>query len=130
VVLGVYSFLDVFWTMLIFFCWIIWFFLLFRIIVDIFRRDDISGWAKTGWLLFVIVLPFIGVFTYLIVHSGDMAQRDVSTANAQRQEFDTYVRSVADGGGPAAEIDRAKQLLDSGAITQTEFETLKAKALA
>jgi Short C-terminal domain/Phospholipase_D-nuclease N-terminal len=125
-----YPFLDVLWTMFIFFLWIIWFFLLFRVIVDIFRRKDIGGGKKTLWLLFVILLPFLGVFVYLIVNSNEMADRDVKSAQASQQQFDSYVKEVAGSGGAAAEIDKAKQLLDSGAITQEEFNSLKAKALA
>ena len=125
-----YPFLDVLWTMFIFFIWIIWFFLLFRVIVDIFRRRDIGGGKKTLWLIFVILLPFLGVFVYLIAHSGDIADRDMKGAQAQQQQFDQYVQSVAASGGAAGEIEKAKQLLDSGAITQQEFDSLKAKALA
>jgi hypothetical protein len=125
-----YPFLDVLWTMFIFFLWIIWFFLLFRVIADIFRRKDIGGGTKTLWLIFVILLPFLGVFVYLIVHSGDIADRDVRSAQASQKEFDQYVQSVAGSGGAAAEIERAKQLLDGGAITQQEFDAIKAKALA
>jgi predicted PurR-regulated permease PerM len=125
-----YPFLDVLWTMFIFFLWIIWFFLLFRVIVDIFRRKDIGGGSKTLWLLFVILLPFLGVFVYLIVNSNEMADRDTRQAQASQQQFDSYVKEVAGSGGTAAEIDKAKQLLDSGAITQAEFDTIKAKALA
>ena len=126
-----YPFLDVLWTLIIFFVWILWFFLLFRVIADIFRRRDISGGKKTLWLLFVIFLPFLGVFVYLIANSDDIADRDEKGARAAQKEFDTYVKSVAgSSGGPAAEIDKAKQLLDSGAITQAEFDSIKAKALA
>jgi Short C-terminal domain/Phospholipase_D-nuclease N-terminal len=125
-----YPFLDVLWTLIIFFVWIIWFFLLFRVIVDIFRRKDIGGGSKTLWLLFVILLPFLGVFVYLIVNSDEMADRDAKQAQASQQQFDSYVKEVAGTGGAAAEIDKAKQLLDSGAITQEEFNSLKAKALA
>jgi hypothetical protein len=117
--------------MFIFFAWIIWFFLLFRVIADIFRRHDIHGGGKTLWLIFVIVLPFLGVFVYLIAESHGMADRDTRSMEAQQQQFDTYVKSVAgSGGGAAAEIEKAKQLLDSGAITQAEFDGIKAKALA
>jgi Short C-terminal domain/Phospholipase_D-nuclease N-terminal len=125
-----YPFLDVLWTLIIFFVWIIWFFLLFRVIVDIFRRKDIGGGSKTLWLLFVILLPFLGVFVYLIVNSDEMADRDAKQAQASQQQFDSYVKEVAGTGGPAAEIDKAKQLLDSGAITQEEFNSIKTKALA
>jgi Phospholipase_D-nuclease N-terminal/Short C-terminal domain len=125
-----YPFLDVFWTMILFFLWIAWILILFRVIVDVFRRDDASGWKKALWMVFVIVLPFLGVLVYLIANGDDMGRRDVAQTRAARAEFDDYVKSVADTGGPAAEIDRAKRLLDGGAITQAEFEAIKAKALA
>ena len=125
-----YPFLDIFWTMLIFFAWVIWFWILIKVIADIFRRHDISGWGKAGWTLFVIVLPFLGVFIYLIANGDEMGQRDVAQAQASQAQFDDYVRSASDSGGSVAQIDKAKQLLDSGAITQTEFDTIKAKALA
>jgi hypothetical protein len=115
--------------MIVIFAWVIWFILLFRVIADIFRRHDIGGGTKTLWLIFVIILPFLGVFIYLIANSGSMVNRDVESAQASQQQFDTYVRSVAGGGGAASEIDKAKQLLDSGAINQQEFEAIKAKAL-
>jgi predicted PurR-regulated permease PerM len=126
-----YPLLDVFWTMLIFFAWVAWFVILFRVLADIFRRHDIGGGAKTLWIIFVLFLPFLGVFVYLISQGSEMTQRDVSQAANQRRQFDDYVRATAaETGGPAAEIDRAKQLLDSGAISQAEFDTIKARALA
>jgi hypothetical protein len=126
-----YPFLDVLWTMVIFFVWILWFWLLFTVFADIFRRHDLSGWGKTGWLVFAILLPFLGVFIYLITQNVGMTERNLQRSRAQREQFDDYVRETATpGGGAAAEIDKAKQLLDSGAITQAEFETLKQKALA
>jgi uncharacterized SAM-binding protein YcdF (DUF218 family) len=126
-----YPFLDVLWTMLIIFAWVIWFWILIRVLIDVFRRRDIGGGKKTLWVIFMVFLPFIGVFAYLIVNGQHMATRDVEQAQQAQAQFDTYVRSVAGSeGGAAAEIDRAKQLLDSGAITQTEFEAIKAKALA
>ena len=125
-----YPFLDIFWTMIIFFLWVSWLIILFRIIGDIFRQHDMSGWGKAAWLIFVIVLPFLGVLIYLIANGGDMAKRDMENSRAARAEFDDYVKSVAVSGGPAAEIDKAKQLLDSGAITQAEFDAIKAKAIA
>jgi len=125
-----YPFLDVFWTMLVFFVWVAWFMLLFRVIGDIFRRHDASGFAKVLWLIFVIVLPFLGVFIYLIANNKGMTERSIARAQAQQQQFDQYVQSAAGSGGAAAEIDKAKQLLDSGAITQAEFDAIKQKALA
>jgi Short C-terminal domain len=126
-----YPFLDVFWTMMVFFLWILWLWILFTVFADIFRRDDLSGWGKAGWIIFTIVLPYLGVFIYLITQSKGMTERNLERANAQRAQFDDYVRSTAgSGGGAAAEIDRAKALLDSGAIDQAEFEAIKRKALA
>ena len=124
-----YPFLDVFWTMLVFFVWIAWFFILIRVFADVFRRHDISGFAKVLWLIFVIVLPFLGVFIYLVANSKGMTERDIKQVTDQQQRFDTYVQSVATTGS-ATEIEKAKQLLDSGAISQSEFDAIKAKALA
>ena len=126
-----YTFLDVFWSMLVFFVWVLWFILLFRVIIDIFSRHDIGGFSKVLWILFVILLPFLGVFVYLIAENDGMTQRAMAKAQAQQQQMDEYVRTTAgSGGGAAAEIDKAKQLLDSGAITQAEFDAIKEKALA
>lgn len=125
-----YPFLDVLWTMLIFFVWISWFMLLFHVIGDVFRRRDASGWKKTAWLVFLVLVPFIGVFAYLIANSDDMARRNLERMEAAQRDTDTYIRSVAASGGPGAEIERAKGLLDSGAITQEEYEAIKAKALS
>lgn len=126
-----YPFLDVMWTMLVFFAFIIWFWLLITVFADIFRRHDIGGGAKALWIIFVIILPFLGVFIYLIAEHEGMTERNVKQMQAQQQATDTYIKSVAgSGGGAAAEIERAKGLLDSGAITQEEFDSIKAKALA
>jgi hypothetical protein len=125
-----YPFLDVLWTIIIFFVWLCWIWMVVGIFADIFSRQDISGWAKAGWSVFVIVLPFLGVLIYLIANGESMAERRAGEARASRAEFDDYVKTVATNGGPAGEIEKAKQLLDSGAITQAEFDTLKAKALA
>ena len=126
-----YTFLDVFWSMLVFFIWVLWFILLFRVIIDIFSRHDIGGGGKVLWILFVILLPFLGVFVYLIAENDGMTQRTIAKAQAQQQQMDEYVRATAgSGGGAAAEIDKAKQLLDTGAISQAEFDAIKAKALA
>jgi hypothetical protein len=125
-----YPFLDVFWTMLIFVAWVAWFMLLFRIIGDVFTRHDIGGGGKALWVIFVIALPFLGVFVYLIANNDGMTKRAMDRAQAQRQQMDEYVRSTAGAAGPAAEIDKAKQLLDTGAITQAEFDAIKQKALA
>jgi hypothetical protein len=123
-----YPFLDVFWTILIFFCWVIWIWIVITVLVDVFRRDDIGGWAKAAWVVFVIVLPFLGVLIYLIAQHDGMRDRSAREARSQKAEFDQYVRDAA--GGSAAEIAKAKELLDAGTITQQEFDAIKAKALA
>ena len=125
-----YPFLDVLWTMLIFFAWIIWFWLLITVFSDVFRRRDTSGFSKVLWIIFVIVVPFLGVFIYMIANHEGMTERSVRQAQAQQAQMDDYVRNVAGSGGAAAEIEKAKGLLDSGAITQAEFDAIKAKALA
>ena len=128
-----YPFLNILWTMIIFFAWVAWIWILVVILIDVFRRRDESGWVKALWVIFLIVLPFIGVLVYLIANHDGMAERSAQQAKAQQTQMDDYVRSVAGsggGGGAAGEIEKAKQLLDSGAITQQEFDQLKAKALA
>jgi hypothetical protein len=125
-----YPFLDILWTMLIFFVWVSWFWLVIKITIDIFRRRDIHGGKKTLWILFVLFFPLLGVIVYLITNGDHMARRDVEDLQARQAQFDDHVRSVASTGGAAAEIDRAKKLLDSGAINAAEYEALKAKALA
>ena len=125
-----YPFWNVMWTMLVFFCWILWFWLLFEVFADVFRRHDISGWGKTGWIVFVVILPFLGVFIYLISQNDGISERNIQRADAQQAQMDSYVRQTAASGGAAGEIEKAKTLLDSGAITQSEFDSLKQKALA
>jgi type IV secretory pathway TrbL component len=127
-----YPFLDILWTMLIFFAWVIWFWILIKIVADIFRRHDVGGGKKTLWMIFVIFAPFLGVFAYLLANGNSMAERDMNSAMKSQAQFDSYVQTVASkgNGGAASEIDRAKQLLDNGTITSAEFEALKAKALA
>ena len=125
-----YPFLDVMWTMLVFFAWVIWFWLLITVFGDIFRRHDIGGGAKTLWCIFVIVLPFLGVFIYMIAESKGMAERNMKQVEAAQAQSAEYIRSVASQGDPASQIANAKQLLDSGAINQQEFDALKQKALS
>ena len=125
-----YPFLNILWSMIIFFVWVAWIWMIILILSDVFRRRDLSGWGKAGWTFFLIVLPFLGALIYLIADSDGMAERRAQDVKGQQAQMDDYVRSVAGSGGPAAEIDKAKQLLDSGAISQTEFDALKAKALA
>jgi len=123
-----YTFLDVFWWMLGLFLFGIWFWILITVFSDIFRRKDTSGFSKVLWIIFVIIAPFLGVFIYLIANHDGMADRNISQMQAQQAKTDEYIRSVS--GGSAAEIEKAKGLLDSGAITQAEFDTIKQKALA
>ena len=126
-----YSFGDVLWSFFVFFAWVIWFWLLITVFSDLFRRHDLSGWGKTGWIILVIVLPYIGVFIYILAEHDGMAQRTNAMAQAQQQQLDSYVKQVASTpSDPAAQIANAKQLLDSGAITQEEFDALKKEALA
>jgi hypothetical protein len=125
-----YPFLDVLWTMLVFFAWVIWFWLLITVFSDLFRRHDLSGWGKAGWIFLVVVLPYLGVFIYLIAQGQHMAERRAADMKASRAAFDDYVRDVATSEGPSDQIAKAKQLLDSGAIDANEFEQIKRKALA
>ena len=126
--------LSAFWTMLWFFLWIMWFVLLFRVVVDIFRDDDLSGWAKAGWLVFVIVLPFLGVFVYVIARGKNMGRREVSQAQAQQQAFDRYIRETAKGtGGGSGSVDelaRLSEIRARGDITDEEFRRAKQLVLS
>jgi hypothetical protein len=125
-----YPFLNLMWTMIVFFAWVIWIWLLVTILADVFRRRDISGWGKAGWTLLVLVLPFVGVLIYLIAEGGKMAERRHTEAQAARSGYDDYVRSVSKEDQPAEQIARAKQLLDTGAISVEEYDALKRRALA
>jgi ABC-type transport system involved in cytochrome bd biosynthesis fused ATPase/permease subunit len=122
-------FLSVLWTMAVFFAWIIWFWLLITVFSDLFRRHDTSGFAKVLWMIFVIVVPYLGVFIYLLVNHDGMNERAMREQQAVQQQLDDHIRSVAPASS-TEEIAKAKQLLDSGAINQAEYESLKAKALA
>ena len=125
-----YPLLGAFWTLLWLSLWIIWIFLLFRVIVDIFRSRDLSGWGKAGWLIFVIVLPFLGVFIYLIARGKEMGQRDVQDAQTRDQEFRAYVQDAADGQTPADELAKLADLRDRGIISESEFDEQKTKILS
>jgi predicted PurR-regulated permease PerM len=124
------TFADFLWSLLIIFFMIVYFMMLFHVVVDIFRRKDASGGMKALWLLFLLILPLFGLLIYLIVNGQQMTERDVQGAQRSQAQFDDYVRTVGGGGGAAAEIERAKGLLDSGAISQAEFDQIKTKALA
>ncbi|MEU6485332.1 SHOCT domain-containing protein [Streptomyces sp. NPDC046887] len=119
--------LGAFWSMLWFFLWILWIILLFRVIADIFRDDALSGWAKTGWLVFCVFLPFLGVFVYVIARGRNMGRREAAHARAQRQEFDDYIRQTAGGGRPSSseELARLTEMRDRHAITDEEFRRAK-----
>jgi hypothetical protein len=128
--LATYTFGDVMWTMFVFFAWILFFWLLFGVFGDLFGRHDISGWAKAGWTVFVIILPFLGIFIYLISQGKGMGERAQQRAQSQQAQVDDYVRSVASSSSPTEQIAKGKELFDSGAITQAEYDQLKARALA
>jgi hypothetical protein len=128
VVAASYPFMDVLWSMVIFFLFVIWIWILITVFADIFRRRDIGGGMKAVWIIFVILLPYLGVFIYLIAEGHNMAERNAEQMNAARAQQDEYIKSVA-GSSPADQIAQAKSLLDSGAISQAEFDALKAKAL-
>jgi hypothetical protein len=123
-----YPFLNVLWTMIIFFAWIIYIWVAITVLIDVFRRHDIGGWSKAFWVVFVIVLPFLGILVYLISNHDGMRDRSVKEVKAQQEAFDQYVRDAA--GGSAAEIAKAKELLDAGTIDQAEFDAIKRQALA
>ena len=123
-----YPFIDVLWTMIIFFFWVIWIWIVITVLIDVFRRHDIGGFAKALWVIFVVILPWLGVLIYLIVEHDGMRERSMKEAQDQKDQFDQYVREAS--GGSADEIAKAKQLLDQGAITQDEFNALKTKALS
>lgn len=126
-----YPFFHVLWSMLIFFAWVIFIWIAITVLIDVFRRKDLSGWGKAGWTILVVIIPWIGVLIYLIVNHDGMAERRYHEAATAQAQFDDYVRQTAgSGGGAASEIERAKQLLDNGTITQSEFDAIKAKALA
>lgn len=128
-ILGNYNFTSFLWDVLVIFAFVIWFWLLIVVFGDIFRRRDIGGWGKAGWIILVIILPYFGVFIYLIAEHSGMAERNTQQVQAQQAVADQYIRSVSGSGGPASEIETAKNLLDSGAITQAEYDSIKAKAL-
>ena len=126
------SFIDIFWSMLWFFFLFIWIVILAHIVGDLFRDHSLSGVTKTLWVLFLVFLPFVAVFVYLIARGHGMAERAAAQQQQAQQQFEGYVRNVAATGesAPTEQIAKAKELLDAGAIDQSEFDRLKAKALA
>ncbi|MEV7673846.1 MULTISPECIES: SHOCT domain-containing protein [unclassified Streptomyces] len=129
-----YPLLNLFWTMLWFFLWIMWLFLLFKVVTDIFRDHDLHGWGKAGWLVFCILLPYLGVLVYVIARGKGMSRRDAKQAKDSEAAFQDYIRKAAGarGGGTSAtdELARLADLKDKGAITAEEFERAKAKVLS
>ncbi|WP_405439420.1 SHOCT domain-containing protein [Streptomyces avidinii] len=126
-----YPLLDIFWTMLLFFVWVMWFFLLFKVITDLFRDHTLGGWGKAGWLILVLVVPLLGVLVYLIVRGDSMQEREQEQAEQQQAAFRSYVQQTAGtGGGSADELHKLSALKDKGDITQKEFDRAKAKILA
>jgi Short C-terminal domain/Phospholipase_D-nuclease N-terminal len=127
---GDYPLADLLWTFVVFFGLLIFFWLIITVFADLFRRRDVSGWAKAAWILFVLVLPLIGSLTYLITQGRSIGDRDARQARDSREHTDAYIRSVAAPGHQGLdEIARAKEMLDRGAIDQEEFEELKRRAL-
>ena len=123
-----YPMLSVFWSMLLFFLWIMWFVLLFRVVVDIFRDDDMNGWAKAGWLVFTVVLPFLGVFVYVIARGKNMGRREVALARAQEEAFDARVREAVGAQGQRSSVEelaRLSEIRARGDITDEEFSKAK-----
>ena len=124
-----YPFLKVLWDILIIFAWILFIWIAIVVFTDLFRRRDISGWAKAAWVILIVLLPWIGVLAYLIANHDGMAERSEKQTRDTQAELDQYIRDSAGTGGPASEIDTAKKLLADGTITQADFDAIKARAL-
>jgi uncharacterized membrane protein YcjF (UPF0283 family) len=124
-----YPLLNIIWTMLVFVACVVWIWTMFIVLMDVYARSDVSGWGKAGWTLFVIVAPFLGVLTYLVVQGHHLAERRADNARSRQAQFDTYAVGSTGGGAPAAEIAQGKELLDRGAISQAEFDKIKQRAL-
>jgi Phospholipase_D-nuclease N-terminal len=124
-----YPLLEVFWTILIFFGFVVWIWILFTVFADLFRRQDIGGWGKAAWIIFVVIFPFLGVFVYLIAEHKGMSERSIRQQEAAKGEMDQYVRSVAGKSDPTQQIAKGEELLKAGAITQAEFDQIKKRAL-
>ena len=125
-----YPILVAFWTIFMIFLWVIWFWILITIIIDIFRSRDLSGWAKALWFIFILFLPLIGVLVYLIVRGGKMHEHAARDAQAQEQQFRRYVQDAAGSGSSADQLAKLADLRDRGVITAEEFDREKAKVLA
>ena len=128
-----YPLMGLFWTMLWFFLWFAWLMLLFRVFADIFRSQDMGGWAKALWSIFVILVPFLGVLVYVIARGHSMTERDIAQAQQHEAQFRSYVQEAAGsggGGGTADELAKLADLKAQGVITDAEFAQQKAKLLA
>lgn len=125
-----YPLLEVLWTIVIFFGFVVWIWILFTMFADLFRRHDIGGWTKTAWIVFVVIFPFLGVFVYLIAQHKGISERSIRQQESAKREMDQYVRSVAGGSDPTQQIAKGEELLKAGAINQAEFEQIKKQALA
>ena len=125
-----YPLLNLFWTMLYFFLWIAWLFLLFKVFGDIFRSRDLGGGAKAAWCIFVILAPFLGTFIYVIARGQGMGERDIEAFRAQQAQFEAYVKETAGSGTSADELAKLADLKAKGVLTDAEFEAQKAKLLA
>jgi hypothetical protein len=122
--------LDLFWTMFVFFLWVAWFWLLISVFADIFRSDDLSGWGKAGWVLLTVLLPYLGVFVYLIARGRTMQEREVKRQRELEEATASYIRGVASAPSTTEELARLAQLRDSGALSDEEFSAQKARVLA
>ncbi|MFH9610757.1 SHOCT domain-containing protein [Streptomyces sp. NPDC017448] len=131
-----YPLLNLFLTMLYLFLWVMWFFLLFKVVTDLFRDHSLSGWAKAGWLIFVILLPYLGVLVYLVARGRSMHERDEKAARESEAAFRSYVRRAAgprEGAGGGSHVDdlaKLAELKEKGALNDEEYERAKAKILA
>ncbi|MGW1882637.1 SHOCT domain-containing protein [Streptomyces sp. NPDC001970] len=125
-----YPVLGAFWTVMWIFLWVMWLVLLFRIIVDIFRDHDMNGWVKAAWLLFVLIIPFLGVLVYVIVRGKEMGKREIQHAQEQQEAFNAYVRQTAKGAAPGEELAKLSELKAKGDLTEEEFQRAKQKLLS
>jgi hypothetical protein len=125
-----YPVLGAFWTIFMIFLWVIWFWVLITIFIDLFRSHDLSGWVKALWFIFILVFPLIGVLVYLIARGGKMHERQVRDVQVQEREFRQYVQDAAGSGSTADQLAKLADLRDRGVITAEEFDREKAKILA
>ncbi|MEU6707747.1 SHOCT domain-containing protein [Streptomyces wuyuanensis] len=125
-----YPVLGAFWTVMWIFLWVVWLVLLFRVFVDIFRDHEMSGWAKAAWLIFMLLIPFLGVLVYVIVRGRDMGKREIKHAQEQQEAFNAYIRQTAKGAGPGDELARLSELKSKGDLSEEEFQRAKDKLLS